>query len=71
MHAETSMTTWDLTPLPSSAKAEPLEEHLFLGEAFYSSVFLFQGNLSGPGLCGAELPKFIVSLIESRTDIRL
>lgn len=71
MHAVTSMTRCDLLPLPSSAKAESLEEHLFLGEAFYSSIFLFQENLSGPGLCGAELLKFIVILIESRTDIRL
>ena len=71
MQTVTSMTKWDLLPSPSSAKAESHEKHFFLGEAFYLSISLFQDNLLGTGLCGAELLNFVVMLIESKTDTKL
>lgn len=71
MQIVTSMTEWDLLPLPSSAKAESHEKNLFLGEAFYFSISLFQENLLGTGLCGAELLNFVVMRIESETDTKL
>lgn len=68
MQTVTSMTKWDLLPLPSSAKAKSHEKHLFLGEAFYFSLSLCQENPWRTGLCGAELLNFVVMVIESKTD---
>lgn len=71
MQTVTGMTKWDLLLLPSSAKAESHEKHLFLGETFYFFISLFHENLSGTGLCGVELLNFVVRLIESKTDTKL